>query len=486
MTGPIEIVAAIQPRYAENAGEIAKKIKAEGFSKAVEIAKPLAMWEHSMTYDSPAEQLEPVYFWILDFMNDLGFKTEKPVDNFAATAGGGFFAELGARATKMQEEGMKILGSVNVVIKSIINLIYDLKEFEIRLKQYDMMKSKEQKEKDAGFLGLKQIWMDKVDMQKGRGSINLMSQEIGFTTLRDAFMIARKPEDIDRMDLNDRVKRILKPRLAEFLEWLDRSESELRKRFEIEKSYLKSQTNALKLYTRWAKPYLRAAEQLSMKEQKLSEPALVNAFNSVILELSILGTKEIKVKDEAEAGTLPRAFRDLKMKRKYHACIFVDFVFRAIPSRTQQGGYVYGGKVNVKFKAFALNDDELKAFRKEMEKQDFNDALKMVEATTEESLKQIADDIEHFLGDKEKEKKKEEEKKKSKGLAGLFRFAPEKKEPEAGKISKDNFEESVIRVYTEQQAAGMCFKIYDVYKKSHDMASFTEPEWELTGWREKP
>lgn len=441
------------------------------------------VWEHSLIYDSAVEQLEPVYFWILDFMNDLGFSVEKIIDNFSATPGGGYFAEIGARATKMQEEGMKILGSVNIVLKSIINLIYDLKEFEIRLKQYDLANSKEPKQREAGILGLKQIWMDKVDIQRGRGSINLMTQELGFTTLRDAFMVAKSPEDVDKLDLNDRVKRILKPRVAEFFEWRRRSEAELRKRFEIEKSYLKSQVSALKLYTRWAKPYLKAAEQLMMKDKTLKEASLVNAFNTIIFELSLMGKQKIDVKKEAEAKNLPRPFRDLKIKRDYFVCVFIDFIFRGIPSRTQQGGYVFGGRAEVKFKAYALNSDELEVLNKELEKEDFSDAVKLVEAVTEESLKQITEDIEHFLGKEEKEKKQE---------AGLFGFftvkkeekKEEKKKPlEIGKLKKDSFEESILRTYAEQQSATLCFKIYDVYKKSHGMASFVEPQWELGGWR---
>jgi HD superfamily phosphohydrolase YqeK len=39
------------------------------------------------------------------------------------------------------------------------------------------------------------------------------------------------------LDLNDRVKRILEPRIAEFLQWKEISEQELRKRFNIEKNY---------------------------------------------------------------------------------------------------------------------------------------------------------------------------------------------------------------------------------------------------------
>ena len=37
--------------------------------------------------------------------------------------------------------------------------------------------------------------------------------------------------------INDQVKRILKPRMKEFYDWIDLSENELRKRFNIEKNY---------------------------------------------------------------------------------------------------------------------------------------------------------------------------------------------------------------------------------------------------------
>lgn len=489
MANPENIIAFIQPKYLANPDEVKKLLKEGDEQAAIDKANLAPIWEHSIVYDSGAEQLEPVYFWILDFMRDIGFKVDKLVDNFASTVGGGYFAELGARATKMQEEGMKILGSVNTVLKSIINLIYDLKEFEIRLKQYELAESKEPREKESGFLGLKQIWLDKVDAQKGYGGINMMTRgDIGFTTLRDAFMAAKTPEDVDKMDLNDRVKRILKPRVAEFLDWQKRSQLELKKRFEIEKNYLKSQVGALKLYTRWAKPYLKAAEQLSMSEKSLKEPSLVTAFNTLLLELTILGKQEIDLKKEAEAKSIPYSFRSLKLKKPYNACVLISFTFRGIPQRVSQTGhYAFGGKVDVTFKAFALSDDELKVFDEYMKKQDFQDALKLVEITTEESLKQLTDDLDHFL-----EEKKEKEKPKG-FFEALFGKpeTPKKKEKEKGKelktvkdLKRDTFEESVIRMYAEQIAAANCFKVYDVYKKSHGMASFAEPMWELPGvWR---
>jgi hypothetical protein len=413
-------------------------------------------------------------------MNNLGFKVEKLIDNFSASPGGGYFSEMMGKALKMQEEGMKILGSVNVVIKSIINIVYDLKEFEIRLHQYDLANSKDKEKAESGLLGLKQIWMDNVDIKRGRGSINAMSYELNFVTLRDAFMVAKIPENVEKMDLNDRVKRILKPRIAEFLEWRKRSEKEIKKRFEIEKNYLKSQVNSLKMYSRWVKPYLKAAEQLGMKEKSMREPALVSAFNTMVLELDIFGKRGTDVKKEALAKNLPPSFKDIKT-RDYYSCVFIDFIFRGIPQRVSQSGhYVFGGRAEVSFKAYALNEQEIEKMLQELEKQDFQDVLAVAETEVTESLEQLQEDLEHFLEETEEEKPKtlwgsfiasfgmkEQSKQKKKEKK------QDKKKKEIGEIKKDNYPESWIRAHASRVAADLCFKIYDIYKKTHGMASVT-------------
>lgn len=487
--------------------EIDEEIK-EITKKTAKYKKPL--WENKLVYDSFAETLEPIYFWILDFMSGLEFGVEKLVDNFTASPGSGYFGDLGARATKMQETGIKILGDVNTVIKSIINIIYDLKEWEIRLKDYENTKSEDEATKEAGVLALKQRWMDNVDINKGTGSINAMTNQYGFTTLRDGFMVARSPEDVDALDLNERVKRILKPRVAEFLEWWKRSEVELKKRYEIERSYLKTQIGTLKLYTSWVKPYLKAAEQLRMKETRT--PALVTAFNTMILELSLFGKQKLNVKYEAENKNLPARFAKLKL-RNYYICVFVDLLFRGIPQAVKIKGtpqYVHGGRADVRFRAYALNEDEIALLHKKIEEEDLSCLLGIAKDVTEESLKQLKDDIEYFSKE-EKESKEAEKKKEEKevnpfvalgeGVADVFglrkKLEEKRKEKESEKeteeekerkkaeklekegIIKDSYEEGVVRELAGKMAKELCFKIFDRYKKAHGMATFpTKPSFE--------
>jgi len=151
------LIAAISPELycaPEIRKEVKNLVKTQGYLKASEIAKPsnsdgvpdyeelkkdplsklalkIPSEKHSLEYDSMSESLEPFYFWILDFLNGMFKSVDKITDNFVSSPGSGHFSELSGKATRMQEEAMKMLGSANTVIKSILNLVYDLKENEI-------------------------------------------------------------------------------------------------------------------------------------------------------------------------------------------------------------------------------------------------------------------------------------------------------------------------------------------------------------------
>jgi len=476
MATPEELIAEVSPYYKER--KALKKIKA---------VDSVASREFKLMYDSSSETLEPVYFWILDFMGTLGLDIEKLVDSFAASPGSGHFMELRQRAASMQQQASKLMGDVNVVIKSIQNIIYDLKEFQIRLKQYDDANSKEEGKKYSGLLGLKQIWIDQVDLKKGQGSINLLVRDLNFVTLRDAFMVANSPKDAEKMDLNERVKRILVVRLEEFFEWKKLSETELRKRYEIEKTYLKSQVNAVKLYTQWAKPYLVAAEQLRSKNISETQfnPNIVNVFNTLYLQLTLFGKSKVDVVNEAANRNLPESFKNVKA-RDYYQCVLVDFTFRGIPRNVGQH-YAFGGRTEVTFRSYALNQDEIDLFKEKLGESEFSEALTLVQGMTEESLGQLKADIDEFLDENKKESKEKNEKQEVNpfmallGLSGTSFFKKAKNNEEALKeklaelkkkgVKKDSYFESVIRKLGETAADGLCYTTYDVYKKAHGMAS---------------
>lgn len=501
------LIAAIAPDVycGPGAKEETKKIaQEEGYLKAAEKAKPrdivfmdLVDIEHTnasaaaglkapsekhlLVYDSFGEGLEPIYFWILDMMQLRYKNIEKLVDNFVAAPGSTHFAEMGQRATRMQEEAMKIFGAVNQVVKSILNIIYDLKEFKIRLKLYEEYKDGDVATKNAALLSLKQIWMDTVDLKKGTTALKGLVQNFDYATIIDAFMSAKTLDDVTKspeeggIDLNERVRRILQQRVAEFFRWITESEQELRKRFEIEKIYLRSQVSTIKLYARWVKPYLHAARAL---EQRMAPDAsLVNAFNTSLFELVLLGQGDYNPEGDIAKGELPKLFKDIT-KKKYIPLMLVEFKYRTAPERAQQG-YGFRGKVEVMFSSYALTADELSVFKEELAKDDVGDMIKLIEGSTDESLKQIQVDLDELLEDKKKETEKKEEKKDEGdtnpfgALFSLFRGEKKKGKKGDGKpaITADNQYEKILRSQAIIGARKTCYSIYDLYKKAHQMAS---------------
>ncbi len=486
-----EIIEEISPYYKKRAEK-----KKKGLIDSVEEAS------HKMMYDSGSDQLEPIYFFILDLLESFGLNPQKIIDNFSSTPGSGHFGEFGTRTTAMQQQASSIMGNVNTVLRSILNLIYDLRDFRIRLQSYDDLHSTNKEKSDGARLSLKQIWMDKVDIQKGNSSLKAMALgQAGFVTLLDAFLVAKdeslKDEKGDSIDLNERVKRILIPRIHEFNTWLGQSEGELRKRYEIEKTYLKSQVASLKIYSRWAKPYLKAAMELEQKDQNTA-PDFVKTFNTIILELTLLGKNEVDPISLAMGGEYPRDFaRDKfsrQFKRKYYSCILVDFRFRGIPQRIQQGGhYAFGGRAEVNFKAYALNEEELRKLNNEISKADVGDVLNLIKDITDESLDQLQEEIDFYLNEPPitgETPKKEEVKDFLGPFGALFEgfniFKRSNKNPKEKKSSKkpedeipevikpDNwYEGEFFRKTAAKDSAETAFAIFDLYKKAHGMSSFT-------------
>ena len=495
------LIAAISPDIycdSEVKDEVKKIVKTQGYLKAAEKAKPRKgkymdfeknyygnpfslkgienpIEQHSLIYDASGESLERVYFWILDTLikdyDDMK-KVDKLIDNFIASPGSGYFSELGQKATRMQEEGMKILGAANQVVKSILNILYDLKEFKLRLSLYEKLKSKNPAEKNAALLSLKQIWIDTVDFKRGTTALKAFVQQLNYVTLIDAFMVANSLEDVKKLDLNDRVKRILEQRVGEFFSWLDQSEIELKKRFEIEKTYLKSQVNTVQLYARWAKPYLKAARQL---EQNASPTAaLVTTFNTVLFELTLLGEAEYKVLDDVLKGVLPEMYRNIKI-RNYAPTIIVELKFRSIPERIGQQGYGFRGRLEAVFTSYGLNEDELKVLREQIAKDDIDDVFSLIEKSTSESLGQLQQEIDEFTKDQEKKKEKENDE-DTNPFTSLFSFFKSEKKDAKKDLTKgipqDISTEKVVRSQAIIKAREECRKFYDRYKKANNMPTF--------------
>lgn len=516
-----QIIAAINPDLyydykgdKKNLSDFKELIKKEGIIKAAEKAKPKPISfrkidptfrdtsagdmlkgdlkaNHTLVYDSSSEGLEPTYFFLLDLMNDFGLSPEKLFDNFSSSEGSGHFGDMGQRKTMMQKTASEYLANINTVLRSILNLLYDLRDFEIRLQAYKELHNEKKEIRDGALLALKQVWMDKVDaVQKGNSSIKAMALGQGgyFSTLIDAFLAAENASKVESLDLNQIVKRIIKQRLVEFDSWLSLSEKELEKRYKLERNYLKSQVNSLKLYGTWAKPYLKAAKALEMKEAGRN-PVLVKSFDTMILELTLFGKNKIDPVSLAREGKLPKNFVTMKMKRDYYSCILVELNFRSIPQRVQgQSHYAFGGRTEFSIWAFALNSDEVKQLDEILKKTELDDVFGLIEGATTESLDYMKEELDKYMKDEDSDKEKEKKKPKDQSnpflaLFGKYEGGEKKKDSKKDEkpkdltkssVEKDNwYEKEYLRKISAMNAVDSAFSIFDIYKKGHQMPSYT-------------
>ena len=424
-----------------------------------------------LSYDSLNEGLEPIYFWILDFMRDsspggLGLDVKKGNEMFEASVSSGYFGEIGQRASLMQQKAVEYIGAINQIVKSVLNLIYDLKEFEIRIEAYDHANSNDIDVKNSGMKSLKGIWMDQVDARKGRGSINLLTQDLQFVTLRDAFFYYEGADSVKKADLNDRVKQILTRKLEEFNAWHIYSEKEIRKRYEIEKIYLKSQVGSLRLYTNWVKPYLIAAQKLKMRgtePKSFTNPNIVNSFSNMEMEIKLYGKKEI-----TPAAVHP-SLKEVKLNKKYYAAIEVLLNFRSVPSvLSGQGGrhYVHGGRTDISIRAFVFDNTEIEA----LENFELYEDLDLIENYIGTSLKLLEEELSKYLEPQKEEKK---DKKPENSFKGIFPSFKTIFRPVASlKSNKQNISPVIyddVKKKAMENAERNAYLIYNVYKKTHGM-----------------
>ena len=465
--------------------------------------------KYEIELDSFTTSIEPYYFWLVDFLkNALKYNVEKHKEELAASVVSQFFGEMSARKQHLERSGMEIVGTINTVIKSIINLLYDLREFDRRLDVYKDLHSSNSKDKEGARFALKRIWMDEVDVRKGGASILGMSQAAqgpGFATLRDGFMMANNQEDLAKIDLNERVKNVLKGRITEYNKWEKESEKELTQRRKIELTYLKSQVEGLRLYTLWAKPYLKAAQMLSFKDPTVTDAELIQAFDQNLIEIVVRGNKKTYLKDIVAPGSFPKKFNEPLMKespfpsliepRVYtkkemeamksaksgpfaYSIIELRFVWRTKPAMVSQaqtgGAFRQIGNLKIQFIGYVMTPKEYESLKRQEE----YEAMKFIEGMTTESLVSMREELEKYLGEIDIEQEKKE-KKKAPLLDRLFpSFSSSKSGTNllgALKFGSTSILEKRVKQFVVKETCDRLFGLYDRFKKAHQLKAFPDP-----------
>ena len=168
--------------------------------------------------------------------------------------------------------------------------------------------------------------------------------------------------------------------------------------------------------------------------------------------------------------------------RDYSEVVLVDFIFKAVPV---QGKLI--GKVQMAFRGYALNNEELAKLDELLDDSDVNDMLRLVEGITEDTLLQIKEDIDEYIDDISPPKAEVSE--NSSGdvnpflaMFGFYNKKSEKKAKAPGSsakkdkivIKKEVFDEKThLRPYAAEEVTKTLYTLFDIYKKAHGMPSFT-------------
>ena len=118
----------------------------------------------------------------------------------------------------------------------------------------------------------------------------------------------------------------------------------------------------------------------------------------------------------------------------------------------------------------------------EIEKSEMGDVLKLIEGSTTESLDKLQEEIDFFLKEEENEKKPKPKDTSNPFLAliGYYNKTEKKEKSEIKKDSEDKplrlddwIENTHIRPFAAEEAKTTIFDLFDIYKKAHQMPSYT-------------
>jgi hypothetical protein len=279
-------------------------------------------WE--LIYDS-GDALEPLYYAAIDLLKGAGVKLVKLIDYYAFSERSQEWGQMEMKKYYQTQNAMAILKAIQDMYRSLIGMEKDLQRVNECLDYY------KEKKGQPPDLVLKGVWVDFIDSKLGAGSIQVMSQQTQFFPLRDWFFFAKDVKEIDKLETNERVKNILKRKLAEYEAWKKYWKDSLEKMKKVLEERINAQQKSIELYKDWAKPLIRNVTELeqAIKEQNFLRwisPDIIKIGETVYSYVKVIGYRDV-FSDDEDSKYNRYLFRD------YVPCVELDFVLRGSSPR---------------------------------------------------------------------------------------------------------------------------------------------------------
>jgi hypothetical protein len=449
---------------------------------------PQPVNSYYMVYENFNLAVEPLYFWALNHLGDLGFPViDKIEDVFTASQHSSFYGAAGQRLGLAQDKVSSFLATIGKMVRDLFQIVRELRWIDERIGYYENAGLGEDKKwSESAEVGLKGLWVDLVDGVVGgnRTPANVLSmaQQLNFIALPDLFFAIhpKKTEDIDGFvedqakEYNSKVRYTLKRKLFAYLRWKESTYKEIKSRRTWTIKYLRQQYHVIQMYTNWVKPYLKNVEKLQTQTTKLDVPSLISSFEGSLIDIEIL------------ARTLPKG------NKKYFSCILFTINYRTKPSLSftkpteYHRGPVHVGESRITWRAYAWTEEQIEKY-KELKQRENLELLSVIDDQLKDAMEALDSDLYTYLKEAntliEKKKVKVVTRPKQKlhqplldsirgvhevwtSLRGGFKDVKDsfrKKES-----SKDNKEKKAA----EKTAAKMCFVHYENFKKKHRLLTW--------------
>lgn len=392
---------------------------------------------HTLILDLVDEPLEPIYFNLLDELwAREGWVVEKLVDTASATHGSGLSIDLSRRIAMEQQEVTKVLTQIHREVRALVAQWQKWREHKRQLAVYDQAKAPENPTRETALDQLNRRW------QKEDSYVATPAEPSG----------------------NDK---------SAFGTWLLSSEAELRQRLEVDRQLLANELNLLKLQANWIQPHLKPQQNA----QHPGDPALVTAFNTAMFDVVLLVAPLSDLEQAVQAGDLPPAVLNPRYRRPW-PFVIISLRFRAVPERTKAGGYGYRGRADLTFTSYALNEDELAVFRRELQRSKWGEVLGLLEQSTSANLDALLNDLDELLAEKPSAPSQpvsaSEDTNPFSALVSCIKFFtsdPSKSEvsPPTEPLRPDRDIERVLRSFALLEARTRCLELYQQQKRTREM-----------------
>ena len=350
--------------------------------------KPLTRYR--IVVESFNMAIEEPYFWVLEYLRNMHTFPFilKITDVFSAAENSSFFGASQQRLGLQQDKVSQFLATIGKMVKELFQLVREMRILDERIGYYSDSMDANSKSRNSAEITLKGIWVDMVEQgAKNPASVYGMAREVQFTTLPDLFFSTHplKQEDVDevvekdRAQFNRKVREVLARKLRGYLAWKEHTYEEIKNRRVFTLKYLRQHYEIIRMYITWVKPYLKNIERLTMDQNKMDSPDLLNAFENSMIEIEILAKNPSNIVNEV---------------------ILCHFLYRTRPEmnyhQEYQRGPIHVGRVEINFRAYTWTDEQIENYQKMKSTEDFK-LLGIVDKSVKAAMESLGDELMRYL-----------------------------------------------------------------------------------------